>query len=121
MRRIVLQEPNESIVRVSEVLQKFGFNVQLLGSQKYIQATLENLTPYQVGRLKRVFKKNSHPRFLKELNVGRAIFGTREGKEKAFRYMKLPKLTQLIKITGLLLQTKVYLFWQRSQDKTRKP
>jgi ABC-type transport system involved in cytochrome c biogenesis ATPase subunit/GNAT superfamily N-acetyltransferase len=111
MRRITLQEPNESIVRVSEVLQKVGFNVQLLGSQKCIQATLENLTSYQVRRLKTIFKKNSHPRFLKELNVGRAIFGTREGKDKAFRYMKLPKLAQLIKITGLLLQTKVYLFW----------
>jgi hypothetical protein len=111
MRRIVLQEPNQNIVHVSEVLQKFGFNVQLLGSQEYVRGRLENLTPYQVGQLKRVFKKNSHPRFLKELNVGRVIFGTREGKDKAFRYMKLPKIAQLIKITGLLLQTKVYLFW----------
>jgi energy-coupling factor transporter ATP-binding protein EcfA2 len=116
MRRIVLQEPNQKILEVSEILEKFGFNVHLLGSQKYIGGKLGTLTPRQVGHLKRVFKKNSHPRFLKELNVGDAIFGTREGKDKAFRHMKLPKLAQLIKITGLLLQTKVYLFWTRPKN-----
>jgi len=43
-----------------------------------------------------------------------SIFGTKEGKDKAFRRMELPKLAQLTKITGQLLQTKVYLFWQQS-------
>ena len=115
MRRIVLQEPTESVVHVASVLQKMGFNLQLLSSQKHVQETLASLTSSQVKALKSVFRKNSHPRFLKELNVGGAIFGTREGKMKAFRLMMLPKLAQLIKITGLLLQTKIYLFWKNGE------
>ena len=115
MRRIPLQEPNESIRHVAMVLDQFGFNLQLLGSQKHVEARLAGLSPYQVRELKKVFRKDSHPRFLKELDVGRCIFGTRDGKDRAFRFMKLPKLAQLIRITGLLLQTKVYLFWKNAQ------
>jgi hypothetical protein len=39
----------------------------------------------------------------------------REGIESA----DLERLAKLIRIVGILLQTKVYLFWQR--DQTRKP
>lgn len=113
MRKVVLQQPHVDVVRVAAVLEKLGFNLQLLGSHKYVMSKLEGLNPRQVGRLKKAFRNNAHPRYLKELRTDGSIFGTRAGKDKAFRRMELPKLAQLTKITGQLLQTKVYLFWSR--------
>ena len=51
-----------------------------------------------------------HPRFMKEF-----FYHKPYGKAKLFKEKVdeagLEKLTKLIKIVGLLLQTKVYLFW----------
>lgn len=114
MRKIVLQQPHVDVVRVAAVLEKLDFNLQLLGSHKNIMSKLESSNPRQVRRLKKAFRDNAHPRYLKELRTNGSIFGTKESKDKAFRRMELPKLAQLTKITGQLLQTKVYLFWQQT-------
>jgi len=56
------------------------------------------------------FKENVHPRFMKEF-----FYHKPYGKSKLFKEKvdntNFEKLTKLIKIGGLLLQTKVYLFW----------
>jgi hypothetical protein len=62
--------------------------------------------------MKEALIKNDHPRFRKEIAACRHVpYGTtklyREGIESA----DLDRLAKLIKIEGVLLQTKVYLFW----------
>jgi len=62
--------------------------------------------------LKEAFVRNGHQRFRKEFAAMRHVpYGTtklyREGIESA----DLDRLAKLIKIEGVLLQTKVYLFW----------
>jgi len=42
------------------------------------------------------------------------LFGKREAYTKEIRKASLERLAQLIKVCGLLLQTKVYLFWQNA-------
>jgi hypothetical protein len=58
-----------------------------------------------------VFAENKHPRFMKEFS-----FHDPYGKSKLYRESMetatLEKLAKLIHVTALLLQTKVYLFWQ---------
>jgi len=98
-------------------VKKWGFDMHLLGSERYVKAKLENLTSAQLSKVREAFVKNSHPRFKKEFATSRhQPFG------KTFDYIKgienagSEKLARLIKIVGMLLQTKVYLFWKRVQE-----
>ena len=58
--------------------------------------------------------ENKHPRFKKEFAISR-----HQPFEKTTDYVKSienadsAKLAKLIKLVGMLLQTKVYLFWQK--------
>ncbi|PIU58840.1 hypothetical protein COS86_07395 [Candidatus Bathyarchaeota archaeon CG07_land_8_20_14_0_80_47_9] len=44
-----------------------GFDLKLLGSQKYVSDKLKNFSPEQLEKLKEAFVKNDHPRFRKEI------------------------------------------------------
>ena len=61
--------------------------------------------------VREVFQQNIIPRLMKEF-----FYHIPYGKQKLYRQelktAPLEKLTRLINITALLLQTKVYLFWQ---------
>jgi GNAT superfamily N-acetyltransferase len=114
MRRIVLQQPSRDAIRVSEALNELGFSPQLLGSQKYVITKLASLNPDQMRGLREAFCRNMHPRYMKEFKTGK-IFGSKKVVEAAIQKAELPKLAQLIKITGLLLQTKAYLFWSETE------
>jgi hypothetical protein len=46
---------------VSNVLLELGFDMHLLGSERYIKAKLENLTSAQLSKIREAFVKNSHP------------------------------------------------------------
>jgi len=69
-----------------------------------------SLKPGDLKKLRQAFKENVHPRFMKYF-----FYHKPYGKAKLFK-QKLDKadskkLAKLIKIVGLLLQTKVYLLW----------
>jgi len=70
-----------------------------------------NLRPEDLQKVRGAFKENVHPRFMKEF-----LYHKPYGKAKLFKEKvdttDLEKLVKLIKIVGLLLQTKVYLFWK---------
>jgi hypothetical protein len=80
----------------------------------HVKNELEGLSPMQFAGLKAVFLHNGHPML-------REILGTIRHKKRAngkdyrqkLESADLDKLTRLIKVVGVLLQTKVYLFWRR--------
>jgi len=112
MQKIAEQQSVESVSAVSKVLSEFGFDLQFLGSERYVRGKLESLRPEQVSKLKEAFIKNKHPRFKKEFAVSRhQPFGKTTDYVISIQKADSAKLAKLIKLVGMLMQTKVYLFW----------
>jgi ABC-type transport system involved in cytochrome c biogenesis ATPase subunit len=117
MQKIVEQQSVESISVVSSVLLELGFDLQLLGSERYVKGKLEDLNPAQLCKLKEAFIKNKHPRFKKEFTASRhQPFGTNSNYVASIDTVGIMKMAKLIKLVGMLLQTKVYLFWASGID-----
>ena len=111
MKKIAEQKATEKLLETSKVLTEIGFDLQLLGSEHYVQSKLEGLSPEQVSKLKEAFIKNGHLRF-KEIVVGKhQPFGKTSAYNLCVRQADLSKIAKLVKIFGMLLQVKVYLFW----------
>jgi ABC-type lipoprotein export system ATPase subunit/GNAT superfamily N-acetyltransferase len=118
MKKILEQKPSEATRRIADVLFGLGFDLKLLSSQKYVLNKLRNLSREQLKALKEVFVKNGHPRFRKEIAAIRHMpYGTAALYAEGVRNADAEIMSKLVKIAGMLLQTKVYLFWsmQRSQ------
>ena len=113
MQRIAEQQPTEGVLRISELLSDFGFDLQLLGSSRYVFSKIEELNPAQIGKLKELFIKNKHPRFKKEFAISRhQPFGKTSDYIESVKNADNVKIAKLIKLVGMLLQTKVYLLWK---------
>jgi hypothetical protein len=65
MRNVVTKDPSAEALGLAEVLTGFGFDLQLLGSQRYVRSKLEGLNTEQVAKLKEAFMKNDHQRLRK--------------------------------------------------------
>ncbi len=112
MQKIAEQQSVESVSGVVKALTVLGFDMQFLGSARYVQGKLENLSCEQIGKLKQAFMKNMHPRFKKEFSAGRhQPFGKTSDYIDSMKNADLAQIAKLIKLVGMLLQTKVYLFW----------
>jgi hypothetical protein len=60
------------------------------------------------------FIKNDHPRLRKEIAANRHIpYGTSAVYAEGIRNASMERMVKLVKIVGMLLQTKVYLFWRK--------
>jgi len=111
MRKIVEQPPPEEALKVAETLHELGFNIQLLGSERYVLSKLQTLTDEDLAKVKQAFVKNSHIRFMKYF-FAHLPFGKKHVYAQEIMKASLERLAQLIKVCGFLLQTKVYLFWK---------
>jgi GNAT superfamily N-acetyltransferase len=112
MRKIAEQQSVESVSQISQTLLDAGFDLQLISSLRYVEQKLESLEPEQVSKIKASFVKNKHPRLRKEFAVSRhEPFGKSADYSKCVMDAGLPKIARLIKLVGMLMQTKVYLFW----------
>ena len=60
------------------------------------------------------FTKNAHLRYLKEFFYHQP-YGKRESYNREVQTASLEKLAKLIHVTALLLQTKIYLYWDRAR------
>jgi len=112
MQKIMEQPPPKHALAVREALSNLGFSLALLGSQKYVLNKLEDLPPEQIRDIRRAFIRNMHPRFLKEFFYHQP-YGKRGPYNQEVQTASLGKLTKLIQVTALLLQTKIYLFWKK--------
>jgi ABC-type ATPase with predicted acetyltransferase domain len=119
MQKIAEQQSVASVSQVSKMLLELGFDLQLLGSERYVKEKLENLGPAQVSRLKEAFVKNKHPRFKREFAISRhQPFGKDSDYVKCLQSADRSKIGKLIRLVGMLMQTKVYLFWRKSQERS---
>jgi ABC-type transport system involved in cytochrome c biogenesis ATPase subunit/GNAT superfamily N-acetyltransferase len=114
LRKVAEQLTVKSVSAISGVLLELGFDLKLLGSERYITGKLANLKAQQLQRLKEAFGKCAHPRFKKEFAVSRhKPFGKSADYVASILTAEPMKLAKLIKLVGMLQQTKVYLFWSR--------
>jgi GNAT superfamily N-acetyltransferase len=115
MQKIVEQPPTKQALAITSVLEKVGFNTQLLGSTKTVLNKLQSLNTADLDRVRDAFIHNKQPRFVKYFFSGMPYGKTRLYPEKVME-ASLEQLAHLIKVCGLLLQTKVYLFWDKSLE-----
>jgi ABC-type lipoprotein export system ATPase subunit/GNAT superfamily N-acetyltransferase len=112
MRKIAEQPPPKEAVKIAETLSQLGFNIHLLGSEKYVLNKLQSLSEIEVQTIKEAFIKHCHARFMKYFFY-HIPFGRKEAYAKEVMKANPERLAHLIKVCGFLLQTKVYLFWER--------
>jgi hypothetical protein len=113
MQKVAEQQSTESVSKVSKVLLELGFDLQLLGSERYLRGKLESLGTDQMWKLKETFLRSNHPRFKREFAVSRhQPFGKTSDYYKSVKEADSHKMAKLLKIVGMLLQLKVYLFWK---------
>jgi len=113
MKKIVEQPPSRDVRKVVEVLQKLGFDCQLLSSGKYVAAKLATLSNGDLAKLKQAFIRHKHPRFLKAFSFNMP-YGTGDAYRKHVQQADPSQLAHLIRICGFLMQTKAYLFWKNN-------
>jgi len=109
MQKITEQHPPKEALKIAEILQSLGFNLQLLGSERYVLSKLQSLMDRDTMRIREALVKHSHTRFMKHF-FPHQLFGKREAYAKKIMNATDCRLVQLIKLCGFLLQTKVYLF-----------
>jgi hypothetical protein len=116
LKRIAEQQPLPSILRISGLLVKLGFNLQLLGSEHYVLDKIEGLRLEEIKQLRQAFIENKHPRFKKEFAVSRhQPFGKASDYVRCIEKADSAKMARLVKLVGMLLQTKAYLFWRKGE------
>ena len=113
MRKIAEQPPPKEAVKITEFLSGLGFNARLLCSERYVQRKLQTLSPGEIDSIKEAFIKFSHPRFMKSFSL-RMPFGKKEAYAESVKEASIERLAHLIKVCGFLMQTKAYLFWQKT-------
>jgi hypothetical protein len=116
LNKVTEQKPLKNILSIAAFLSEIGFNLQLLSSEHYVLQKINCLSSSDRAKLKALFIKNKHPRFKKESAVSRHHpFGKTSDFINCIENADSVKMAKLVKIVGLLLQTKVYLFWSRVQ------
>jgi len=112
MRKVAEKKDCKEALEISSLLLGLGFDLQLLSSNHYVTSKLGSLDSVQIAELRRLFMKNKHPRFKKEFSASRhQPFGKTSDYVASINNADLPKISKLIKLVGMLLQSKVYLFW----------
>jgi ABC-type ATPase with predicted acetyltransferase domain len=117
MTKIQESMPPKQAVAIREALTKLDFNVTVLASEKYVMSQLKRLTEPQLLTLRQSLIQNAHLRFLKEFFHNQP-YGKPDLYKEKVQNASFEKLAKLIHITALLLQSKVYLFWQPKQSET---
>jgi len=111
MRKIAKSPQVKSALNVAEMLKTLGFNTTFLRSSKYVLKKLASLSSQDLSMLKNTFAENKDPRVMKEFSF-HDPYGKSKFYKEAVENADLKKLTKLIGICAMLLQTKVYLFWE---------
>jgi hypothetical protein len=114
LQKVTEQRILESMLAIAALLSQFGFDLQLLSSERYVSQKLGDLNSSERNKLKELFIKNKHPRFEKEFAVSlHQPFGKTSDYVKCIEKADYIKMAKLVKLVGILLQTKVYLFWSK--------
>jgi len=77
MRKIAQQRPPNEALAIKETLRQLGFNIQLLGREKYILNKLQTLSEKDIAKLREASIKHAHSRFMEYFSC-HMPFGKRE-------------------------------------------
>jgi hypothetical protein len=55
MKKVTEQKSTESVNEMNHIIIRFGFDLRLLGSERYVAAKIESLTEAQINTLKLLF------------------------------------------------------------------
>ncbi|MEM1515212.1 MAG: hypothetical protein QXH24_04085 [Candidatus Bathyarchaeia archaeon] len=115
MKKVVESSSSSELMEIIEVPHKMNFNISLLSCEKYVVERLKSLDEDKIKSLRGLFSRYRHPRLTKALGVSnpyceKQIYVEMLGKTD------VKKLAKLIKICGILAQTKVYLFYQQKDS-----
>lgn len=111
MTKVAVQQPSKDVMRVTKGLEELDFDLKLLGSQRYVLGKLERLDSKQLELLRGYLQRCGHPRFRKEFTVSRHVpYGNAVEFKKCMKEADVSKLARLVRIVGMLLQKKFYLF-----------
>jgi energy-coupling factor transporter ATP-binding protein EcfA2 len=110
MQKIAEQKPPKEAVKIAETLSQLGFNIHLMGNEKYVLSKLQTLTEKEIAIIREAFIKNPHARFMKYFFC-HMPFGRKKAYAKEVMKTSPERLAHLIKVCCFLMQTKVYLFW----------
>jgi ABC-type transport system involved in cytochrome c biogenesis ATPase subunit len=113
MRKVWEVKAPENALKIRDALIKLGFDLTFLGSPKYVSTKLQSLNSADLQTVREVFQQNIIPRLMKEIFC-RMPYVKQKLYRQELKTTPLEKLTRLINITALLLQTKIYLFWRNS-------
>lgn len=112
MTKVAVQEPSKDVLRVAERLESLSFDLELHGSQRYVLRKLEEFSSKQLESLRGYLQQCGHPRFRKEFAISRHVpYGNSAEFRRCIGEADVLKLARLIRIVGMLLQAKDYLFW----------
>jgi len=116
MKRVKEKTGSKEGLAIADVLVNLGFNIQMLASESYLLKRLTVLGAGNISRIKEAFISHDHPRFVKFFRSGGRgpAWGLREKYVEQVESAGNKTLAKLIKICGMLLQTKVYLFWDKN-------
>ena len=117
MKKIAEQPSPKEALAIAEILQQLGFNIQLLGSEKYVLTKLQTLNAESIAKIREAFIKHRHMRFMKYFFC-HMPFGKKQAYAKEVMEASSERLAHLIKVCGFLMQTKVYLFWQKKKERS---
>jgi len=65
MQKIAEQPPPKEALAIAETLRQLGFDIQLLGSEKYVLNKLQTLSDESLEKLREAFIKHRHAHFMK--------------------------------------------------------
>lgn len=112
MKKIVERKSPSEVMEIIEVLHETGFNVSLLSCEKYVIEKLKSLNEDKIELLRRLFSRYRHPRLARALGISDP-YCRKHAYMEMLRKSRIEDLARLIKICGILAQTKVYLFYQK--------
>ncbi|MCK4481613.1 GNAT family N-acetyltransferase [Candidatus Bathyarchaeota archaeon] len=112
MTRIMVKDGSQYASRIADVLRTLGFNMHLLSSVAYVKKKLESLSKEDLKKVREALIVNNHPRFVKSFFAGMP-YGKHNLYHRKILTANTSKIANLIRISSLLLQSKVYLFWKK--------
>jgi len=112
MKKILVKEPTEKIVKAVDRLKALGFNPAMLASRKYNERRLANLPPGELTGVNEALLHVDTHYYRRLARVHKPYLRKAEFKEWLCA-ADTQSLAWTLRILGILSQTKAYLYWCR--------
>jgi len=113
MKKIAEQKPEPSCRKAVEELREIDFNPILLASEKQNLQRLRELSMEEMSRCKGILANVRHPR-LRRAAVPEEPYTNDDTYRSAIREAGVEKTARILRVLSILMQTKVYLLWERA-------